>query len=327
MNPVALRKIYWATTAWILLAPFGANETASAQTPSAKIDAALQNITNLVRPGRIGYATVWDGNKYIQCRRTVERAMRCEAAGSILQPSLNSVLTIGPLSQLAALGWTIDPNFGNYVHTFPAEMPTARVADHILQTLIRAYDADVSGLEFQTRWVANVPCPPRNGPGQNLAGIVNDAQSMRATALLTCSYTAESSPRRAASAHELIDIYGTRATAEIQRLRVNAARHVYTVFNAGIGYVQCMPNASPPELYCEAQSPESWPALASVLTPERVSILHTAGYNDPGRAPNYSKTYPLDKFSDAAIAEETLSILYGAYGYTGAMKLKITTER
>lgn len=326
MNPFALRKIQWAVAALIALTSLEGSE-ARAQSPNAKIDAALQNITNLVQPGRVGYATIWDGNKYIQCRRAAERVMRCEAAGSILQPSLKSVLTIGPLSQLAALGWTIDPNFGNYVHTFPAEMPTARIADHILQTLIRAYDADTSGLEFQTRWVADVPCPPRNGPGQNLAGIVNDARSMLATALLACSYTAEESPQRATSVHELIDIYGTRAAAEIQRLRVNAARHVYAVFNAGIGYVQCMPSASPPALYCEAQSAESWPALASVLTPERVSILHTAGYSDPGRAPNYSKSYSLDKFSDAAIAEEILSILYDAYGYTGATKLKITTEQ
>ena len=46
----------------------------------------------------------------------------------------------------------------------------------------------------------------------------------------------------------------------------------------------------------------------------------------PGGAPNYWKSYPFDKFSDAAIAGEILTILYDVYGYAGAMKLKILTE-
>ena len=34
-----------------------------------RIDGALDTITKTVRPGRVGYATVYDGSKYIQCRR------------------------------------------------------------------------------------------------------------------------------------------------------------------------------------------------------------------------------------------------------------------
>jgi hypothetical protein len=34
-----------------------------AQTANSRIDEALQNITALVRTGRVGYATFWDGNK------------------------------------------------------------------------------------------------------------------------------------------------------------------------------------------------------------------------------------------------------------------------
>jgi hypothetical protein len=52
---------------WLVVCP------AVAQTGGSRIDEALQNITALVRPGRIGYATSWDGNKYIQCRRLPER--------------------------------------------------------------------------------------------------------------------------------------------------------------------------------------------------------------------------------------------------------------
>ncbi|WP_438876490.1 hypothetical protein, partial [Bacillus cereus group sp. Bc253] len=79
-----------------------------AQAPALRIDEALQNITTLARPGRVGYATFWDGNKYIQCRRISDRSLRCEAAGTSMQPSLKSVLTGDRLTRLAALGWTLD---------------------------------------------------------------------------------------------------------------------------------------------------------------------------------------------------------------------------
>ena len=57
-----------------------------------------------------------------------------------------------------------------------------------------------------------------------------------------------------------------------------------------------------------------------------MSRLRAAGYAEPGRAPNYWKTYPMAGFSDAAIAIETLTLLYEVYGYRGATKLKISTE-
>jgi hypothetical protein len=305
----------------------GVTSPGAAQTAGSRVEEALQNITTLLRPGRIGYATFWDGNKYVQCRRLPERELRCEAAGTSMQFSLRNVLTGDRLARLTALGWVLDPSFGNYVHVFPADMPAARVADYILRTLIEGYDADVAGLEIKTAWVADVPCPPRNGPSQNLAGSVNDAPSMRATAVRTCSYTPMPEPAQtAASAAELIALYGATVTAEIQRLRINAAARVYAVFDAGIGYVQCMPETPPAAFYCEAQSTESWAALATVLTPERVSRLRGAGYADPGRAPNYWKSYPFDKFSDAAMASEILTILYDVYGYAGATKLQVKTE-
>jgi hypothetical protein len=237
------------------------------------------------------------------------------------------VLTGDRLNRLAALGWALDPSFGNYVQTFPADWPTGPIAIHILRTLTEAYAAEAPGLEVQTGWIADTPCPPRNGPSQNLAGLVNDAPSMQKTGLRACSYKPDSeTPQLANSSAELIALYGATATAEIQRLRINAGRQVYVSFNAGIGYVQCMPETSPSAIYCEAQSEESWPALATILTPERLSRLRNVGYADPGRAPNYWKNYPMDKFSDAAIAAELLTILHEVYGYTGATKLKILTE-
>lgn len=300
---------------------------ATAQTSATRIDEALQNITVLLREGQVGYATFWDGNKFVQCRRLTTRELRCEAAGASMQPSLRNILSGDRLNRLVALGWALDPSFGNYTRTFPADMATAKVAEHIVTTLADAYSANTANLDINTRWVKDAPCPPRAGYSQNLAGSVNDAASMKFASVHACSFTPPPmTAQRVASAAELVGQYGPTVTAEIQRLRINYTDKVFAVFNAGIGYIQCAPEVSPPALYCEAQSAESWEPLASIITPEREAKLHNAGYADPGRAPNYWKTYPLDKYTDAAIAGEILTILYDVYGYAGALKLKIATK-
>ena len=56
-----------------LLPPTNTSLRASPQTTQSLIEATLDNITNLNRPGQDGYATVWDGNKYVQCRRLADR--------------------------------------------------------------------------------------------------------------------------------------------------------------------------------------------------------------------------------------------------------------
>jgi len=106
----------------------GGGVACAADSPAERIEAALQNIASIVRIGKIGYATIWDGNKYVQCRRLPSRELRCEAAGATLQPSLKRVLTIERQGRLAALRWVIDPAFGNYVQLSSAEMPTGQIA-------------------------------------------------------------------------------------------------------------------------------------------------------------------------------------------------------
>jgi len=283
----------------------------------------------LSRPGQDGFATIWDGNKYVQCGWTRDRGLKCETAGSLMQPSLERVLTPDRVSRLAALGWRFDPSFGNYVQTFPPDISASALADRILRVFAEAYDADVADLQVESTWVTSEPCPPRNGPTQNLAGVINNSPAMAATAVHACAYKPKpdlgpSLP--AGSAAELIDLYGARVTGEIARLRVNIERRVFAVFEAGIGYVQCAPDRSPPAIYCEAQSADSWAALASVLTPERVARLHAAGFADPGRGPNYWKKYLLDQADNPAIAHDVLAILYDVYGYNGQPTLKVKTE-
>lgn len=299
------------------------------QATAARVEAALQNIMTLDRPGQDGFAAIWDGNKYVQCGRSRDRGLRCEAAGTLMQPSLERVLTPEHVNRLAALGWRLDPSFSNYVQTFPPDTIASVVANKILQVLDEAYGANLAELQAESNWVLSEPCPPRNGPTQNLAGMINDAPSMARTAIHACAYKPrpDLGPGRPASTTaELINFYGARVTGEIGRLRVNFDRRVFAVFEAGIGYVQCEPDSPPSAIYCEAQSAENWEALASVLTPERVARLHAAGFADPGRAPNYWKRYPLDQFDNAAIAHELLGVLHDVYGYNGLPTLKVKTE-
>jgi len=328
-----MRGLGLLCASWLLYAMLGLPAVAAtapvAEPPPAevRVEAALQNIVALQRPGQDGYATFWDGNKYVQCGRAPRGGYRCEAAGALLQPSLQGVLTPERVKRLADLGWRLDPHFGNYVQTFPPSATAGQVTLAVLLALEAGYDVNLYGLEVETDWLPSQPCPPRNGFSQNLAGMINDAPSMAATAIRACAYAPPPPPAASAgSAELLVELYGPRATAEIGRLRVNLERNVFVVFDAGIGYVQCEPQTAPDVIYCEAQSPQSWAALTSVLTPERLAKLRAAGYADPGRAANYWKNYPLDKYDDAAIAREVIILLHDVYGYTGAEQLSIKTE-
>jgi type III secretion system-like peptide-binding chaperone len=296
--------------------------------PAATVESALQNILSLPRAGQSGYATVWDGDKYVQCSKIGAGGLRCEAAGTRMQPSLERVLTPDRQARLAALGWKIDPHFGNYAQSFSARSTPHQVADLILRTLAEGYGADVSQLEVRTAWLTTEPCPPRNGWTQNLAGMINDAPEMASTAIYACEFTPEPyAAAPAGGAEALVERYGARVRAELQRLRVNIKDDkLFIVFQTGIGYIQCAPETEPDAIYCEAQSADSWAALSSILTADRIARLHAAGYADPGRAPNYAKEYRLDRYDDAAIAREILTLLHDVYGYDGAEPLKYEAE-
>ncbi|HWG03411.1 MAG TPA: hypothetical protein VG271_00225 [Beijerinckiaceae bacterium] len=187
----------------------------SPQAMASRVATALENITLLQRPGQMGFATVWDGNKYVQCGRKPDGSLRCEAAGTLMQPSLEHVLVPEKLARLGALGWRLDPSFGNYVQIFAGGMPASAVADAIVQVLAEAYGAQVTVLDVETYWVASEPCPPRNGRSQNLAGLINDVPSMASTAVHACSYARapglEPNPP-AAAAETLIAKYGRKVT-------------------------------------------------------------------------------------------------------------------
>jgi hypothetical protein len=315
--------------AWVLAALLGAG-TSVAEASQMRVEEALANIMALQRPDQDGLATAWDGNKYVQCRLLPDRSLRCESAGTRMQPSLARELTPERIARLAALGWQLDASFGNYAQIFPAGMPAKEIAQQILLALKEGYGADVDRLEIRSDWIASEPCPPRNGPSQNLAGMINDAPAMATTAVRGCAHlpAPDLEPTTPLRKADLIRTYRTRVTGEIQRLRINIDRREFSYFviETGGGYIQC--GTQPPRaVYCEAQSAESWPVLSRILTKERVARLNAAGYADPGRAPNYWKSYSLDGSSDAAIAEELLTLLHEAYGYDGMPRLMFKTEK
>lgn len=312
-----------AATTLASVPPARAGDTTTLE---ARIADALRNAAALGEPGRVGYATVWDGNRWIQCRRVAKDETRCEAAGTRMQPSLARALGPEQAARLEATGWTIDPAFGNRVRLFAAAEPPEAVAAAVHRALIEGYGASDADIEIGTTRVADVPCPPRAGPSQNLAGSVNDAPSMRDVVVSVCALPPAPAPT-ASDDRDAVALWGGRVTAEIQRLRINAAQRVYAIFDPGLGYVQCMPDGGTRTLYCEAQSPESWPALAAVLTPERKAKLDAGGWRPPGRSPNYWRTYPLEAAGDRATAEAILGVLRDVYGYSGKPALTITTER
>jgi hypothetical protein len=209
MRQYVRRISRYAVASILLLAAPSSAWIGISQANQSQVEAALTNIMSLHRAGQDALATIWDGNKYVQCRWMPERALRCEAAGTLMQPSLGRVLGPERIARLAALGWQLDTSFGNYVQTFPAGLSASEIAEKILQALKDGYDADLANLEIKSDWIKSVACPQRNGPSQNLAGSINDSRSMASTAVYGCSYkptrdTALTTPLRKA---ELLKIY------------------------------------------------------------------------------------------------------------------------
>ncbi len=182
---MSIRRVLFVCVLWVFTSLVLLQSNSSwAQTPQLRIASALDNISQLIRPNKIGYATFWDGNKYIQCKRIATKELSCEAAGTMMQPSLRHSLTPEKIEKLTNLGWFLDNKFGNYIRIFPAELKTIDIADKLFETFNQVYNLNYTSFELKTTWVNDRPCPPRNGLGQNLAGSITDAQQMMATAVL-----------------------------------------------------------------------------------------------------------------------------------------------
>jgi hypothetical protein len=301
----------------------------------SRMAAALRSMDAADTPAHEALALVWDGNAYIQCHRNLTHEVHCEAAGALMQSSLESVLTPERVDRLNALGWRLDSNFGNYVQDFSEDTKTQEISEVLLTSLREGYGANPADFQFQNSAVSRVACPPRDGPSQNLAGAINDAKEMAPFAVYACAYTPppptliplESLPRARNTTAEVIAHYQSNIMLEIERLRA-ASGHtwVFTVLQTDSGYVQCESTKSIRAIDCEALSAESEPNLVGALTPARVSPLRALGYAPPGLKQNYYREYEAFE-SDAAIANALLTILHDVYGYEGKTKLEVTTEK
>lgn len=281
------------------------------------------------------FATVWDSNAYIQCCRLSDGTWRCEAAGSSMQPSLRHVLAPERIEHLNHLGWRLDPAFGNYVRDFAVDLPPKEIAAILLTSLIEAYHVVVGRLEFKNSRVAKVQYLPRNGPSQNLAGLINDALSMASTAVRAASYVPEpqvsekllEAREPVGSASDLFDRVGTRIAREIARLqRKLNSRRAFLIVRTDIGYVQCRPEWEERAIYCEAISAESRPALAGILTESRVAHLDVAGFERPGLRQNYWRHYKVADYGSIAVARALLNVLHEVYGSDIISKITLSTE-
>ena len=111
MHTQGLRGAAYAVMLLVLLVLPRSGAAGPPQTSHSRVEAALQNIAALDRPGEEGLATTWDGNKYVQCRHMRDHILRCEAAGTLMQPSLGHILTPERIARLGALGWHLDLSF------------------------------------------------------------------------------------------------------------------------------------------------------------------------------------------------------------------------
>jgi hypothetical protein len=194
----ALKAAGLAVLVVLALIPAGKAWAEPAST-APKVIEALDNVRNLTRPQQDGYATIWEGDKYVQCHALSDQSLSCEAAGALMQPALEGLLSPERKRRLTALGWRLDPSFGAYTQIFPPGVALDKVADRILASLSQGYDADLTFLEVQTRWVGHQACPPRRGLGQNLAGIVDDSPTMAPTAVHGCAYKPSATSTASAS--------------------------------------------------------------------------------------------------------------------------------
>ncbi len=253
-----------------------------------------------------------------------------------MQSSLTHVLTPPRVEALTQRGWRLDSSYGNYVQDFPAAIPPHDIAAAILDALVQGYDANLSDLEFKTSWIDSEPCPPRNGPSQNLAGMVNDALEPGLVAIHSCAYAPgpESpvkalAPKVAANAvGDVLERDGDTLAIQIARLQLGGRRRIFLILQTETGYVQCEHQDAPgsSSIYCEAASADSVPELSAILDDSHVALLRKAGFAEPGRTQNYSKTYLTGAMDAQTIARELLTVLHDVYGYDGHPELQVITE-
>ena len=317
---------------------------AAASAPTAQIVKGVQQVLVPERPATDGVLTLADGNFYLQCLNQPRNSFwQCESAGLKGQSWLHYALTPARQKQLNALGFRVEPSIGNFVSRIPRKTSPEALAALLLRVLAEGYGVPADEILVYTDWLPSVPCHTRMGADANNGGsILTPSWGYMKDAVDGCSLTkvpiptdlpapAPASPPSKAPPASLAALdkrYAGAIAKQLYRLRNGTEEQdIWVIFVAGVPYIQCQYDHDGRQLYCEAASVDAiGPELAPYLTSEGQRLLVRAGYHEPGRAMNYWRYYPSNKYTLVETAESILAVFYQAYGYRGAAAITLVTE-
>jgi hypothetical protein len=298
--------------------------------PESRLADGLHLVATSSRHDKERIVTAYYGHRYVQCRRASEETLSCETSGDRMQPALNHILSRSRLDQFAQAGWRQDPNFGNWVQTFPADTRSSDLAGWMLRFMAVEFLADPSKVHVRTAWIARQACPPRRDLSRRLPGAIDDGYDEDGGAGLihACTYSVPVLEPRTAivPVDDLMEFDGARIAREIDWLKQNGDDSAVAVFDTGEGYARCESGSDGGGIYCELSSVETLPVLAKRLTPDRIEQLHRNGFVRTGDRLNYGKTYPADGTPASAIAAELVTLLHDAYAYGGQPHFTVATD-
>lgn len=126
------------------------------------------------------------------------------------------------------------------------------------------------------------------------------------------------------------EIYVPKIASALEKMFAGrlAGTNTFCAFQWQGGYVQCLSNPGSNEMLCEAQSAISYPALARILTDEKVALLQRFGFSLPEPAtgrPNYFRFIKIDNVDTGEVFYQTaqwlMQVATEVYGYVAATPL------
>jgi len=334
-------KQVWGCGALLLLVQFASIAHAD-EPPLQAITRGIHEVLTPHPKDRDGVLTIHDRNLYVQCfNGSQAETWRCEAAGLEGQPWLHEVLTEARQRQLVERGFKPDAASGNFVRDVPRTMPPKQLAKIVLGILTELYGADISNIGVLADWLHAKPCHPRLRAGTEGGGSIwsphwgfgNDADpgcqiTTNTEAQNYDNPDAVTPGRPGSGAVDLDKRYGRAMALQIHRLEgASPGTDLWTIFEAGVAYVQCMSDMPDNRIYCEAVSPDAGgQPIARLLTSARRAKLIEAGFEPPAKSMNFSRFYDLAQDDSVAIAHALLAVFHDAYGYEGEPPLRYKTD-
>lgn len=280
--------------------------------PRQQLVQVIADVLGPVRPRSDGVLTVSNGNLFVQCLNShFQPAIRCEAAGFGGEPWLHNVLTPERQDRLLALGFKPERVEGNFIHTVERPAAPEALAGLLIQVLVEGYGATEANLTVRAEWIRSKHCPDRIRSGTDGGGSIRTPHwGFKQDLVPGCEFSKATSSTKRGVTQDLVadtpsqpfDLQARYADPMAKELdRVAAApkkAHAYVIFEGKPAYVQCDSRPKDDAMYCEAVSADAvGPAMARLLTPERVDRLRAAGFTPPGKVMNYWRLYPRREYN------------------------------